>query len=109
MYVLTSGRVPPNPAQLVESTAMTELIDRARQTYDYVVLDSPPLLPVVDAAVLARSVGGAVIVVRAGRTRRAKLTQAVQALRAIDAEALGTILIGSDKSESYYGTRHPNS
>lgn len=102
--VLTSGPVPPNPAQLVEGQAMEELIGLACETYDYVVIDSPPLLPVVDASVLARRVGGALIVARAGRTTRQKLGQAVQNLRAaIDAQALAGILVGTDHAESYYG------
>lgn len=101
--VLTSGPVPPNPAQLVESDAMAELIETARTAYDYVVIDSPPLLPVVDATVLARAVGGAVIVARVGRTTRQQLTQAVQGLRTIDAGALGSILVGTEQDASYYG------
>ena len=102
--ILTSGPVPPNPAQLVEGRAMEELIRTACEMYDYVVIDTPPLLPVVDASVLARRVGGALIVARAGQTKRQKLSQAVQNLRAvIDAEALGAILVGTDQAESYYG------
>ncbi len=102
--VLTSGPTPPNPAQLVESEAMTQLIEEARETYDYVVIDSPPLLPVIDAAVLAQRVGGAVLVARAGRTTRQQLAQAAQSLRTLDTETLGGVLVGTEQSESYYGT-----
>ncbi|MFT3945114.1 MAG: polysaccharide biosynthesis tyrosine autokinase [Ancrocorticia sp.] len=102
--VLTSGPVPPNPAQLVESEAMTELIEEARKSYDYVVIDSPPLLPVIDAAMLAQRVGGAVIVARVGRTTRQQLSQAATSLRNLDAETLGGILVGTEQSESYYGS-----
>lgn len=102
--VLTSGPTPPNPAQLIESDAMTRLIEEARGTYDYVVIDSPPLLPVIDAAMLARRVGGAVLVARAGRTTRQQLAQAAHSLRTLDADTLGGILVGTEQSESYYGT-----
>lgn len=102
--ILTSGPVPPNPSQLVEGLAMEELISAACESYDYVVIDSPPVLPVVDASVLARRVGGALIVARAGRTTRQKLGQAAQSLRAaIDAEAVGGIFVGTHQAESYYG------
>lgn len=102
--ILTSGPVPPNPSQLVEGLAMEELIRRACERYDYVVIDSPPLLPVVDASVLARRVGGALMVARAGQTTRQKLGQAAQDLRAvIDAQAVGGILVGTDQAQSYYG------
>lgn len=103
--ILASGPTPPNPAQLIESISMTDLIEDAKQRYDYVVIDSPPLLPVIDASVLAKKVGGALIVVRAGRTRRAQLAQGLQTLRAIDAAALGGILTGTEQVESYYGTQ----
>lgn len=102
--VLTSGPIPPNPAQLVESGAMKELIEMAGSHYNYVVIDSPPLLPVVDASVLARQVGGAVIVSRAGKTTRHQLSQAVQSLRTIDVEPLGSILVGTEQIESHYGS-----
>lgn len=102
--ILTAGPIPPNPVQLVEGQAMGELIRQACNAYDYVVIDTPPLLPVVDASVLARRVGGALLVVRAGKTTRQKLAQAVQNLRAaIGTEALGGILVGTDQAESYYG------
>lgn len=103
--VLTSGPTPPNPAQLIESDAMAELITTASASYDYVVIDSPPLLPVVDASVLARRVGGALVVARVGQTTRQKLAQAVHSLRTIDVEALGAILVGTEQTESYYGNR----
>lgn len=103
--VLTSGPIPPNPAQLIEGETMADLVQAAKNAYDYVVIDSPPLLPVVDASVLARMVGGALVVARVGRTTRTRLAQAVQSLRTIDAEALGGILVGTETAESYYGTR----
>lgn len=103
--VLTSGPTPPNPAQLVESEAMTQLIKEARETYDYVVIDSPPLLPVIDAAMLAQRVGGAVVIARAGRTTRQQLAQAAHSLRTLDTETLGGVLVGTEQSETYYGTR----
>lgn len=101
--VLTSGPVPPNPGQLVESDAMATLLIEAEDSYDYVVVDSPPLLPVMDAAVLARLTGGALIVVRAGKTTRQSLARAVGNLTAIDADPLGVLIVGGKAHETYYG------
>jgi receptor protein-tyrosine kinase len=92
LHVLTAGRIPPNPAELLQSRAMSDLLAHARAMFDVVVLDSPPLLPVTDAAVLAAQTDGAVIVVRYGKTTKEQVTGAVQRLQSVESEPLGVIL-----------------
>jgi capsular exopolysaccharide synthesis family protein len=104
MDVLTAGEIPPNPSLLVGSTSMTDLLDYGRAQYDLVIIDAPPLLPVADAAVLARITDGAVVVVDLNRVRTHQLREALATLAAVDARCLGVVAnrVRSTK-ELYYG------
>lgn len=88
--VLASGPTPPNPSELLASNQMRVLLDDARAGYDIVLVDTPPLLPVTDAAAIAPATDGAVILCRFGQTRP-HLGSAAQALRAVGVEPLGTV------------------
>ncbi|MDH3046688.1 polysaccharide biosynthesis tyrosine autokinase [Gordonia alkanivorans] len=90
--VLTSGELPPNPAELLASDRAAAGIRELAGSYDYVVVDSPPILPVTDAAVTARSVDGVLLVVRAGSTKQPDLVDAVEMLRAANVSILGLIM-----------------
>ncbi len=90
--VLPSGPVPPDPSELLGSRAMAELLEQLSGRYDVVLVDAPPLLATSDATVLAGRAGGTLLVVRIGRTRRARLRRAAAALRSVDARVLGTVL-----------------
>jgi len=90
--VLPGGPTPPNPGELIGSRAMADLIHQLTDRYDVVLIDAPPLLAAPDAAVLAGQAGGALLVCRAGRTRRAQVRQAVKALRKAGGRILGTVL-----------------
>src|SRR5690606_26575308 len=68
LHLLPSGRIPPNPAELLESPEMGKLLDKLRQEYDVVLIDAPPLLPVTDAAPLAAATDGAIMVIKHGST-----------------------------------------
>jgi capsular exopolysaccharide synthesis family protein len=92
MWVLASGPLPPNPSEILGSHQMSELLKTLEDRADMIVFDSPPLLPVTDAAVLARQADGAVLVVRHGKTRREQVTRALEALQGVDARLLGTVL-----------------
>jgi non-specific protein-tyrosine kinase len=92
LSVLAGGALPPNPAELLGSAQMTELLAALHARADMVLIDTPPLLPATDAAVLARQCDGALVVIRQGRTTRAQLSRAVAALHGVDARLLGTVL-----------------
>ena len=85
--MLPSGIAPPNAAELLQTKAMAQLLDRVRAEYDIVIIDSPPLLPVTDAALLAARADGTLIVVRHGKTRRDQLAAAVERLAQVDVDA----------------------
>jgi capsular exopolysaccharide synthesis family protein len=92
LYVLPAGRVPPNPSELLGSKAMTTTIAELGRAFDVVLFDAPPLLPVTDAAVLAQAVGGAIVVVSAGRAHKGQLKGALAALANVDAPVSGVVL-----------------
>lgn len=90
--VLTSGVSPPNAAELLQSNAMHTLLEKMRATYEVVVVDSPPLLPVTDAALLAAQADGALVVLRYGRTTKDQYAQAVDRLAQVDASPVGIVM-----------------
>jgi capsular exopolysaccharide synthesis family protein len=92
LTVLPSGTLPPNPSELLGSRNMVDLISAMRQRFDTVIIDTPPLLPVTDAAVVSVLADGVVVVVRHGKTSRADLLSAVRSLDAVDAHVLGCVL-----------------
>lgn len=92
LYVLTAGQVPPNPSELLGSQQMNELITRLESSFDAVIVDAPPLLPVTDAAVLAQQVGGVVVVVGAQKVSTTDLQKSLAALELVEADLLGVVL-----------------
>ncbi len=105
--VLTSGPVPPNPSELLASQHMADILGELSRRFDVVLLDTPPLLPVTDAALLAGRYDGALLVVRHGRTSRAQVRTAMASLHAVSANVLGAVLTmtpktGGRRSYGYY-------
>jgi len=92
LFVLPCGPIPPNPAELLGSQGMSDLLRRLESSTDIVLIDTPPLLPVTDAAVLAALADGAILVVRSGKTRREQVKAAASALSAVGARVLGVVL-----------------
>jgi capsular exopolysaccharide synthesis family protein len=92
MSVLTSGPLPPNPAELMGSRRMEEIVAALAEQADQVFFDTPPVVAVTDAAVLATKVDGVLLVVSAGKTRREYAQTAVQRLQQINARLVGTVL-----------------
>ncbi len=104
LHVLPSGPMPPNPADLIESSVITEVLLDLAERADVVLLDSAPLLPVSDGVVLSNKVDGMLVVVRASTVRRPVLTELQRVLTACPAAKLGFVLTGSDEAEGYgYG------
>jgi tyrosine-protein kinase Etk/Wzc len=110
---LPSGRIPPNPAAILDSERMKNLIAAAREHYDYVILDSPPVLPVADAQMLAPLCDLVLVVLEPCRIPERAARQMVETLQAIDVKISGVIL--NDKSGrgfkyygsySYYGNKY---
>ncbi len=92
LHIITSGGVPPNPAELLGSKGMAGFMDEVRKEYDMIIMDCPPLLPVTDAAILAPKVDGVVLVYQAGRIPRNALKRAKTHLENVRANILGIVL-----------------
>ncbi len=80
LHILAAGRIPPNPSELLGSHQMRELMTQLQERYDVVLYDTPPVLPVPDAAILSRTVGGVLLVTSIDHTRRDEVRSAVIAL-----------------------------
>ncbi len=92
LRVLASGPIPPNPSELLGSPSMEKLIQELRMGFDLLVVDTPPVLPVTDAAVTATQADGVLLVVRHGRTHQEQVLQSIESLETVDARILGTVL-----------------
>lgn len=90
--VLASGTIPPNPSELLGGPTMVALIAELRGRYDTILIDTPPLLPVTDAAIVGALSDGVVIVVRYGKTSRSQLATATELLSSVGARILGGVL-----------------
>ena len=109
LYVLTAGAIPPNPAEILSSEKMKNLIEDLKNIYDYIFIDTPPIGLVTDAGVLSSFIDGVVLVVKSESVEKKYLEETKKKLDAVDARILGAIL-NSYKSEqkdynyySYYG------
>ena len=92
LAVLSSGNLPPNPSELLQSQEMKDVFAKLRDEFDVVIVDAPPLLPVSDAAVLAQEASGAIIVTAARKATRGQLRQALSVLERVEANVLGIVL-----------------
>jgi succinoglycan biosynthesis transport protein ExoP len=90
--VLTSGPIPPNPSELLGRTRMKEILAYLGEHYDQIIVDTPPIGAVTDAAVIATMVDGVILVVHAGKTRRQIVSRGIEQLRYIGAPIIGVIL-----------------
>lgn len=109
LYVLTAGAIPPNPAEILSSEKMKNLIEDLKNIYDYIFIDTPPIGLVTDAGALSSFIDGVVLVVKSESVEKKYLEETKKKLDAVDARILGAIL-NSYKSEqkdynyySYYG------
>ncbi len=106
--VLTSGLQPPNAAELLQSNTMRVTLDKLRSLYDVVLIDSPPVLPVADAPLLATLADGALVVLRYGKTTVEQWETARDRLRQVDASVVGVVVNMAPVSSGtyrYYGTQ----
>jgi capsular exopolysaccharide synthesis family protein len=102
LALITAGKLPPNPTELLGSKKMAKLLDDLTREFDYVLLDSPPLLAVTDAAVLSRQTDGVLLVVKPGQTKRDALSVAVEQLKHVQANILGLVMNEIPRRKSRY-------
>lgn len=104
LYVLTSGKIPPNPSEMLASFAMNGLLNLLKEQFDVIILDSAPICAVTDAQVLSTRADGTIIVTRAERTKRDRVVEAKMLLDKVGANILGVVLqaVENTKGKYYY-------
>ncbi|WP_297423421.1 CpsD/CapB family tyrosine-protein kinase [Clostridium sp.] len=110
--ILPSGKIPPNPSEMLSSIAMTKLIEKLKEKYDVVILDSAPLQAVTDAQILSTKADGTILVIRAQRTSRESVIEAKNLLTKVGANIIGTVLHAVENTRGkyyyYYGSNDEN-
>ena len=109
LKLITCGPMPPNPVELLKSQRMSEILDELRETYSMLLCDSPPVLPVADALVLASKLHGVMLLADLNHTPREVIQQAKEQISKLDASLFGLICnrIGTTKHSSYYHYKSP--
>jgi capsular exopolysaccharide synthesis family protein len=103
LYILTSGPVPPNPAELLSSKSMEQFIEEAKEQFDYVLFDTPPLLAVADPQILANKVDASIYVVFSGKTDIDQAKKAKELLENAQSKLVGVVLNHKEvKNNEYY-------
>ncbi|KSU82174.1 capsular biosynthesis protein [Fictibacillus enclensis] len=102
LSVLPSGPIPPNPSELLNSKSMEMLVEEAKSKYDYVLFDTPPVLAVTDAQILANRCDGVVLVTSSGKTEKEAAIKAKELLDNANAKILGVVLNQKEMNENSY-------
>ena len=108
LRVLPSGKIPPNPAELLNSETMSKVVASLKSNFEYVILDCAPLLPVADAAIVASKSDGVLLIAHAGHTKIAEFQGAVDAIVAVGSSVIGVVLnmIPQTRTGGEYGYRY---
>lgn len=107
LHVLFAGKYPPNPVELLSGEYFQTLLDEARKVYDYIIIDTPPLGPVIDAAVIAPQCDGVILVMDTGHVRRRQAQEVIDQLKRVNCRVLGVIMNNVRKNnKSYYSSRY---
>lgn len=102
--ILTSGPIPPNPSELLDSQAMDGIMRDLKEDYDYVIYDSPPILAVTDSQTIASKCDGVVMVIASGKTQKDRAIKAKELLEKAGSKMLGVVINRvEEKMNEYYG------
>lgn len=103
LYILPSGKIPPNPSEVIGSRSAEFLMQLLRKKYDFIILDTPPVMPATDALVMAPRTDGTILVVKSGNTERKVVKSVVDNFKNLNLPILGILLNYVDlKKEGYY-------
>ncbi|MDP4146371.1 MAG: CpsD/CapB family tyrosine-protein kinase [Bacillota bacterium] len=105
LTILTAGTVPPNPSEMLASNKMKSFLAQARENFDYIIIDAPPVIAVTDPQVLSTMVDGVLLVVASGQAQIEETKKAVELLQQVNAPIIGTVLNKVEKTgrKGYYG------
>jgi capsular exopolysaccharide synthesis family protein len=103
MSVICTGPIPPNPSELLHSESFARLLNELKSRFDRIIIDSPPIVPVTDAAILATQVDGTILIVRAQKTSRDLVRRAKRALSDVGAHMVGAVLNAVELDRPEYG------
>ena len=103
LTIITAGKIPPNPSEMLASRAMTAFIEEMKKEFKYIILDTPPLQAVTDAQVLSTKADGILLVVKAGSTKKDAVLNSVDLIEKVHGKVIGTVLNGvENKKNNYY-------
>lgn len=102
LHVMTAGKSAPNPAEIVGSEAMTHVLNQLKEEYDYIIIDTPPVLSVTDPQLLAIKADGTVLVVREGSVKHKLVLAAYKELEKVQANVVGTVLNDCEEKTKGY-------
>ena len=102
LTIITGGRIPPNPSEMLESKAMTEFLEIMKESYDYVIIDTPPVKVVTDAKILSTKADGVILVVKSKTTRRNDILESINGINKVNGKIIGTILNAKKERKNKY-------
>ena len=103
LTIITAGKIPPNPSEMLASRAMTAFIKEMKEEFKYIILDTPPLQAVTDAQVLSTKADGILLVVKAGSTKKDAVLNSVDLIEKVHGKVIGIVLNGvENKKNNYY-------
>ncbi|WP_297420849.1 CpsD/CapB family tyrosine-protein kinase [Clostridium sp.] len=102
MHILPSGKIPPNPSEMISSTTMSDLLERLKEEYDIIILDSPPLDAFTDGQILSTKVDGTILVVLAGESKIESVKEAKNLLNRVGAHIIGLVINKVSKKKTNY-------
>lgn len=103
LAIIPAGKIPPNPSEMLGSRAMSTFLEEMKKYFDYIIMDTPPIGAVTDSQVLSTKVDGTILVVKAGSTKKDVVMNAVNAIKKVNGNLIGTVLNGvENKKNKYY-------
>lgn len=103
LIVITAGKIPPNPSEMLASKAMSNFLEEMKKEFDYIVLDTPPINAVTDSQILAGKVDGVLLVLRANKTKKDVVANSINTIKRMNSNLIGIVLNGVDKKlQKYY-------
>ena len=109
LHLLTCGKIPPNPSEILSSNLFRVMLDSLKETYDVIIVDAPPVLAVIDATIIAKFTDGIIIVIRPGKNNKKEVLRTKELLQRANGKVIGSVLNSVDMDNpygSYYSSKY---